>query len=411
MNESINPSPPGNPGAPARNQTPYQGMNRCPSCSSKLIKTRTPTGFVYFCNQCKGCFVTLPVLRRLGAPGDLLGKIWRRAREKGARHLRPCPHCARPMAQTGADIEGHSLALDACCGCMAVWFDATELESIPRRPPRTPEQEEKSLSPKAREKLALWRLEQSKADYEAGDPGPPDEAWKWLPAILGIPVEIDAPLLARRPWRTWSTVVLCVLATLPIILASSSSAGEHIERWGFIPAQWHRDGGLTLITSFFLHGGWLHLVVNMYFLVVFGDNVEDRLGTARFILLLLAGHGAGMLAHAGFEPNPHIPCVGASAGISAVLAFYAVAFPRVRLGFMLRHSIYWLGWVSIPAIVALVLYSLSQILGAWQQVSGIGRVSYLGHLGGLLVGLLAVFLYKAGQKCQAPAGMDTSSPR
>jgi membrane associated rhomboid family serine protease len=378
-------------------------MNQCPSCSSKLIKTRTPTGFVYFCNQCKGCFVTLPVLRRLGTPRDLLGKIWQRAKEKGASHLRPCPHCARPMAQTGADIEGHSLALDACCGCMGVWFDATELESIPRQPPpQAPEQEEKSFSPKVREKLALWKLEQSKAAYEARDTGPPDEAWKWLPAILGIPVEVNAPVLSRRPWLTWSTVVLCVLASLPVLLASSPSAGEHFERWGFIPAQWSRSGGLTLITSFFLHGGWFHLVVNMYFLVVFGDNVEDRLGASRFILLLLAGHGVGMLAHGGFEPRADIPCVGASAGISAVLAFYGVAFSRVRLGFVLRRFMYFFGWVSMPAIVMLVLYSLSQILGAYQQVSGLSGVSYLGHLGGLVVGLVAVFLYKAGRKRQTP---------
>jgi membrane associated rhomboid family serine protease len=305
------------------------------------------------------------------------------------------------MAQTGVQIEGHTLGLDACHGCMAVWFDATELESIPRQPPKTPKQEEKSLSPKAREKLALWKLERSKADHQAADTGPPAEAWKWIPALLGMPVEMNAPVLSHRPWRTWSAVVLCVLATVPVLFASDSAAAEFFERWGFIPAQWYRYGGLTLITSFFLHGGWFHLVGNMYFLVVFGDNVEDRLGAIGFILLLLAGHGVGMLAHASFEPNPNLPCGGASAGISAVLAFYAVAFPRVRLGFFFR--IWWVfRWISMPAIVALVFYSLLQIVGAWLQISGISNVSYLGHLGGLLVGLVAVWLYKTRQKRQAP---------
>lgn len=375
-------------------------MNQCPSCRRKLTKTRITTGLVYFCNQCKGCFVALPVLRKLGVPRNLLGKIWQRAQAKGAKHLRPCPHCTRPMARTGAHIEGHSLALDACCRCMGVWFDTAELEAIPRRLPMTPEQKEKSLSPKAREKLAVWKVELAKADYQAADTGPPEEAWKWVPAILGIPVEIDAPALSRRPWRTWSTVVLCILATLPVLFASGSAAG-YFRQWGFVPAQWYRYGGLTLITSFFLHGGWFHLLGNMYFLVVFGDNVEDRLGGVWFILLLLAGHSVGMLAHACFEPNPHIPCVGASAGISAVLAFYAVAFPRVRLGFIFRVW-YVFRWVSMPAILALVLYSLLQIVGVWMQVSGISGVSYLGHLGGLVVGLVAVWLYKTRQKRQAP---------
>lgn len=377
-------------------------MNQCPSCRKKLIKTRIPTGIVYFCKQCKGSLVALPVLRRLGVPPLVLGEIWRRGREKDAKHPRSCPHCARPMPQTRVVIDAHSLVLDTCHGCMAVWFDTAEFQAIPHRPPKTPEQEEKSLSPEAREKLALWKLEQVKTDYQAADTGPPEEAWKWLPAILGMPVEINAPVLSHRPWRTWATVVLCILATAPVLFTSPLAAVGFFERWGFIPAQWYRYGGLTLISSFFLHGGWFHLVGNMYFLVVFGDNVEDRLGGVSFILLLLAGHGVGMLAHASFEPNPHIPCVGASAGISAVLAFYAVTFPRVRLGFF-----FWLGWVfrwiSMPAIVALVLFSLLQIVGAWLQISGISSVSYLGHLGGLLVGLAAVWLYKARQKRQGLA--------
>jgi membrane associated rhomboid family serine protease len=397
----MNPSPADNPGAAARPETSYRGMNRCPSCSCKLVKKRTPTGFVYFCNECKGCFVTLAVLRKLGAPRELVGQIWQRAQARGALHVRPCPHCARPMAQTGTDIEGHTVALDACCGCMAIWFDATELESIPRRETQTPEDEEKSFNPKVREQLAIYRVEQSRAEAEAADTGPPEEAWKGLPAILGIPVEIGAPMLSRRPWQTWITVALCVLATLPIWLGSLASVNEYIATWGFIPAQWTRSGGIPLITSFFLHGRWLHLPVNMYFLIVFGDNVEDRLGPIKFMLLLLAGHVAGALAHTFFSPDPSIPCIGASAGISAVLAFYTVAFPRVRLGFFLWIAVR-VKWVSMPAIAWLVFYSLFQILGAYRQVAGTGSVSYLAHLGGLATGLVAVFLYKLGQKRQTP---------
>ncbi len=397
----MNPSSADNQGAGPRRETSYRGMNKCPSCSCKLIKRRTPTGFVYSCDQCKGCFVTLAVLRKLGAPRELVGKIWQRAQAKGAMHVRRCPHCARAMAQTGADIEGHNLALDACCGCMAIWFDATELESIPRREIQPPEEEEKSLSPEAREQLAMYRVEQARVEAEAGDTGPPEEAWKWLPAILGIPVEVGAPMLSRRPWQTWITVALCALATLPILLGSLASASEYVATWGFIPTQWTRSGGITLITSFFLHGRWLHLPVNMYFLIVFGDNVEDRLGSIKFILLLLTGHFVGLLAHMTVAPDPSIPCIGASAGISAVLAFYTVAFPRVRLGFFLR--VYVLAkWISMPAIAWLVFYSLLQILGAYRQVAGIGGTSYLAHLGGLATGMVAVFLYKAGQKRQAP---------
>jgi membrane associated rhomboid family serine protease len=184
-----------------------------------------------------------------------------------------------------------------------------------------------------REKLALFKLRSIKEQEDESSDAAPDESWKWLPAMFGMPVELDGPPIQHRPWLTWGIALACVLATIPVLLNPTPpwsvaglptplwrAAGPTLE-WGFIPGQWTRHGGLTLITSFFLHGGVFHLLSNMYFLVVFGDHVEDNLGRKRYLLLLAGSHLAGMLLHGTMDPRSDVPLVGASAGISGVLAY------------------------------------------------------------------------------------------
>jgi membrane associated rhomboid family serine protease len=107
------------------------------------------------------------------------------------------------------------------------------------------------------------------------------------------------------------------------------------------------------------------------------------LGYGRFLVLLLLATLAGDCLHAAADPRSTIPCVGASGGISGVLVFYALKFPHARLGFFWR-----LRWLHLPAWGALVLWLLWQSVGVLQQVSGIGNVSAIAHLGGAAVGLL-----------------------
>jgi len=146
-----------------------------------------------------------------------------------------------------------------------------------------------------------------------------------------------------------------------------------------------------LLTSFLLHGGILHLVSNMYFLLVFGDNVEDALGKAGYLGLIVAAALVGDLLHVIFDPRPQIPVVGASGGISGVILYYALKFPRAALGILLRILFYF-RWVSLPAYVYVGFWVLLQILGAFQQVAGVTNVSALAHLGGASVGAAAWLL-------------------
>lgn len=369
-------------------------MKECPSCRRSLVRSRTPDGMVYACPGCKGRAVALPVLRKIGAPRPLLAEIWRKSRDKAARRQRRCPHCSRPMAQVSTENDGEKLTLDVCPTCPAVWFDSSEFESMPVTPPPIPQDEDAHLSLEAREQAALMRLGTLKRQHDSETfMDGPDHGWGWLVGLMGMPVETDAPGLERRPWVTWATIIACVAVTALTFRSGDQVAHQVIREWGFIPGQLGRHGGLTLISSFFLHGGLFHLLGNMYFLFVFGDNTEDRLGRVKYVLLLLLAHVAGSLAEVILSPNPSIPCVGASAGISGVIAYYAISFPKVRLAFMFRYFVYF-RWFRIPAIWALALYVLMQLIGSYYQINGFGNVSYLGHTGGLLVGVVAALLTK-----------------
>lgn len=299
------------------------------------------------------------------------------------------------MTQVETAVERSRLTLDVCPACPAIWFDPSEYQSLDYQPPPPPIEDH--MSPEVREKLAILKVQEMARRQEDADPlASPDETWQWLPGLLGLPVELDAPVVRRRPWLTWGLIAACILATSSIWSGPSTGFDSVVWKWGFIPAQWERLACLTWLTSFFLHGGILHLLGNMYFLFVFGDNVEDRLGHGVYLLILLAAHVAGLITQAVFTPHPEIPCVGASAGISGVIALYAILFPNVRLAFLFRYFLYF-QWFRVRAVWALVLYMLMQIVGSYFQLQGFGGVAYLAHAGGLVVGICAGLTYRHGR--------------
>ncbi|MGD2295662.1 MAG: rhomboid family intramembrane serine protease [Candidatus Aminicenantes bacterium] len=135
---------------------------------------------------------------------------------------------------------------------------------------------------------------------------------------------------------------------------------------------------LTLITSMFLHGGFFHLLFNMLYLWIFGNNVEDFLGAFRFILFyLISGLGAS-LTHIIFNPNSQVPMIGASGAIAGVLGAYLILYPRARVMTLIFFSV-----VPIPAAIVLGLWFFLQVL----NVGVGGGVAWFAHIGGFLVGL------------------------
>lgn len=144
---------------------------------------------------------------------------------------------------------------------------------------------------------------------------------------------------------------------------------------------------LTLVTSMFLHGGWLHLAGNMLYLWIFGDNVEHRFGHGVFLLLYLVSGLAAALAQIALEPDSLVPMVGASGAISGILGAYLVLFPRNRV-----HAIFFFTIVSVPAYVAIGFWVLIQVVNSLgvlaMEEPVLGGVAYGAHVGGFVAGVL-----------------------
>lgn len=156
------------------------------------------------------------------------------------------------------------------------------------------------------------------------------------------------------------------------------------------------DGGSwhTVFTSMFMHGGWFHILGNMWFLWIFGNNVEDAMGPLRFVIFyLLCGVGAAGLQVAA-DPASTIPMVGASGAIGGVMGAYILLYPRVHV-----HLLIFLGFyvttIAIPAVFMLGYWFLLQLLGGFTSLQATGGgVAFWAHIGGFAAGAILVFLFR-----------------
>jgi membrane associated rhomboid family serine protease len=153
---------------------------------------------------------------------------------------------------------------------------------------------------------------------------------------------------------------------------------------------------LTILTSMFMHGGLLHIIGNMLFLWIFGNNIEDSMGPFRFIGFYVFGGLAAVLAQTVIDPNATIPTIGASGAVAAVLGAYALLYPRARV-VTLVFIIIIFTVIELPALVVLGLWFLLQLFyGAAelsQPIGGGGGVAYFAHIGGFLFGLALIKLF------------------
>lgn len=160
---------------------------------------------------------------------------------------------------------------------------------------------------------------------------------------------------------------------------------------------------LTIFTSMFMHGGWLHLVGNMLFLWIFGNNVEDSMGRIRFTLFYLIGGALALFAQVAVDPNATVPTIGASGAIAAVLGGYALLYPHARV-LTVVFIVFFFTVIEIPALIMLGIWLFMQFLPAFGQlalpeVGGQGGgVAYFAHIGGFIFGLLAIKLFVARRK-------------
>ena len=365
-------------------------MFTCPTCGSGLTRTPDKAGIFWVCQSCGGRAVSVSLLRKT-IDQDRVRSIWSQAISTPDQDGRSCPICSRGMSEVCMGVGDQSLKLGVCKRCEFVWFNAMEYESIPpptpapKDPTRT---DDKDLPQAARETLAIYKVQQMAEKARNEDPEP-DENWKTVPALLGLPVEMDSDPLTRIPLATLSLSAVIAIISIWAFFDLHNIVGA----FGLIPAKEFRYGGLTFVTSFFLHGGIIHLVSNLYFLIIFGMHVENYLGRKRWLVLVWIAAFAGNLLHVMGDPRDGMPCIGASGGISGLIAFYALKFPHARLGILFRYY-YYLKWVQFPAWAAFILWMLLQFWGAYKQIAGFSDVSALAHLGGTAAGILLWVIWR-----------------
>jgi membrane associated rhomboid family serine protease len=166
---------------------------------------------------------------------------------------------------------------------------------------------------------------------------------------------------------------------------------------------------LTLISSMFMHGGWLHLGGNMLFLWIFGDNVEHAMGHIPFVVFYLAAGVVATLVHVLFNADSVIPLVGASGAISGVLGAYLVMFPRNQVLVFLFRFVVW-----VPAIVAIGMWALFQFLSGLEEIAGAEQaagVAYLAHIGGFVAGVVVGILMRSLGRVPSPESLQRAAER
>src|SRR6476620_2372800 len=200
--------------------------------------------------------------------------------------------------------------------------------------------------------------------------------------------------------RRTQPVVTFILIGLNVamFLLELSSGDQFIENWAFIPARFAADPAgnvATVFTAMFMHGGWMHLLGNMLFLWIFGDNVEDRFGHAKFLVFYLLAGIAGTLAQFVLAPHSTVPNVGASGAIAGVLGAYILMFPQSRVNVLLGRQI-----VAMPALIVIGLWIAIQLFSGvgsiahTDETSDVGGLSYIAHIGGFFAGFLMAFLLR-----------------
>jgi len=200
------------------------------------------------------------------------------------------------------------------------------------------------------------------------------------------------------PYITVTIIALNIVAWFYELSLDRDILPVFLQANGVVPAYFNP---WTLITSMFLHGSWMHVIGNMWYLWIFGDNVEDRVGHGRFIVFyLLCGIGAA-IAQIAVDPTSTLPTIGASGAIAGVMGGYFVLYPQSRVLTLLPWI--FIQIVELPAIVLLGFWFLMQLFSAGAiavtaSTHGSGGVAFMAHVAGFLLGVVGVFVFRKRQR-------------
>ena len=203
------------------------------------------------------------------------------------------------------------------------------------------------------------------------------------------------------------TLLIIILNTLVFLYETSlSETGleQFVYTFGLVPARLTEGSPfawMTLFSHMFLHGGWSHILSNMWMLFIFGDNVEDRMGSGRFLLFYLFGGVAAGIMQMMLGGDPNMPSIGASGAIAAVMGAYFLFFPHSSV--ITFVPIFFIWFINVPSIIYLGIWFISQLFSgitslALPSGTSAGGIAWWAHIGGFAFGLVLALYFKARQR-------------
>jgi membrane associated rhomboid family serine protease len=202
------------------------------------------------------------------------------------------------------------------------------------------------------------------------------------------------------PVINWSIIILNSLVFLYQLILPPAALQSFIRTFGMVPSHIslaNPASFATLFTNMFLHGGWFHIISNMWVLYIFGDNVEDRMGSGRYLVFYLLSGLAANLLQLFFSPGSNVPTIGASGAIAGILGGYFLLFPRARVITLILLFIFpW--FVEIPAVIFLGFWFVTQLFSGLSSLGTaagmeMGGIAWWAHVGGFVFGLLLVRIF------------------
>jgi membrane associated rhomboid family serine protease len=214
---------------------------------------------------------------------------------------------------------------------------------------------------------------------------------------LMMPIGDDNSSRRTVPLVTYALIALNVL----FFVVELTGGEAFIEKWAFVPSRFLANPlgeSLTLVTSMFMHIGWLHLGSNMLYLWIFGDNVEDRFGHIKFAVFYLLCGLAATFAQLAFDPGSSVPNLGASGAVAGVLGAYILLFPQGKVRVLQGQQV-----IQVPALIVIGLWIVLQLfsgIGSIASTAPAGGVAYMAHIGGFVAGLGLTFLLRGRSGAQ-----------
>jgi membrane associated rhomboid family serine protease len=219
---------------------------------------------------------------------------------------------------------------------------------------------------------------------------------------VGIPLRD----ISRRPVHPPVVTVSIIVINVLVFFLELTGGDAFVQRWSVIPADIVAgQNWVTILTSMFMHGGWMHIIGNMVFLWAFGPAIEDAMGHFRYLVFYLLGGVVAALAQIAAASTSTVPSLGASGAIAAVMGAFLITYPRDRI-----RTLLFLGWfIQVTVLPASLLIGIWFVIQLFSQVGSVvttqsgqsGGVAYMAHIGGLIFGFVTARLFEDSRRIAA----------